>query len=64
MMRRRLSEAYRRALAYLTGLPNRPVGAEAGASELRAALGERLPELAADPSEVVRGGPTRRRRVL
>lgn len=48
-----LSEAHQRALAYLTGMPTRPVGARASADELRAALGGPLPERAADPREVV-----------
>jgi glutamate/tyrosine decarboxylase-like PLP-dependent enzyme len=48
-----LGEAFDHALAYLEGLPARPVTTRAGLAELRAALGGPLPERPQDPSEVV-----------
>jgi glutamate/tyrosine decarboxylase-like PLP-dependent enzyme len=48
-----LGEAYRLALAYLNGLPDRPVGCEGGPADLRAALGGPLPEAPTPPAEVV-----------
>jgi glutamate/tyrosine decarboxylase-like PLP-dependent enzyme len=48
-----LGEAYEQALAYLGGLPDRPVGGRATLADLRAALGGALPERPADPREVV-----------
>jgi glutamate/tyrosine decarboxylase-like PLP-dependent enzyme len=48
-----LAEAHDSALAYLTGLPARPVGSGAGRAELRAVLGGSLPEAPEDPREVV-----------
>jgi glutamate/tyrosine decarboxylase-like PLP-dependent enzyme len=40
-------------LRYLEGLPDRPVRSTASLGELRAALGGPLPEVSADPSEVI-----------
>jgi glutamate/tyrosine decarboxylase-like PLP-dependent enzyme len=51
--KRPLGEAFDQALAYLEGLPGRPVPARAGLAELRAALGGPLPERPLDPREVV-----------
>jgi glutamate/tyrosine decarboxylase-like PLP-dependent enzyme len=48
-----LSEAMERALGYLGGLPERPVGDQARRSELQAALGGPLPEAPGDPREVI-----------
>jgi glutamate/tyrosine decarboxylase-like PLP-dependent enzyme len=48
-----LDVATERALAHLTGLPERPVGARAGAAELRAALAGPLPATGVDPATVV-----------
>jgi glutamate/tyrosine decarboxylase-like PLP-dependent enzyme len=48
-----LGEAYQQALAFLSGLPDRPVGSAATLPELRAALGGPLPEHPTDPAEVV-----------
>lgn len=48
-----LGQAYQRALAYLSALPDRPVGSGASLPELRAALGGPLPEHPADPAEVI-----------
>jgi glutamate/tyrosine decarboxylase-like PLP-dependent enzyme len=48
-----LGEALDQALAYLEGLPDRPVAGRAGLAELRAALGGPLPERPLDPREVV-----------
>jgi glutamate/tyrosine decarboxylase-like PLP-dependent enzyme len=48
-----LSEAMERALGYLGGLPERPVGDQAPRSELQAALGGPLPEAPGDPREVI-----------
>jgi glutamate/tyrosine decarboxylase-like PLP-dependent enzyme len=48
-----LGEAYEQALAYLQGLPIRPVGAAAGVAQLRAALDGALPEEPADARDVV-----------
>jgi glutamate/tyrosine decarboxylase-like PLP-dependent enzyme len=51
--KRPLGEAFDQALAYLDGLPARPVPARAGLAELRAALGGPLPERPLDPRDVV-----------
>jgi glutamate/tyrosine decarboxylase-like PLP-dependent enzyme len=51
--KRPLGEAFDQALAYLEGLPGRPVPARAGLAELRATLGGPLPERPLDPREVV-----------
>jgi glutamate/tyrosine decarboxylase-like PLP-dependent enzyme len=51
--KRPLGEAFDHALAYLEGLPGRPVPGRAGLAELRAALGGPLPERPLDPREVV-----------
>jgi len=48
-----LATAYDSALAHLTGLPDRPVGAGASLEELHAALGGPLPEGPDDPAKVV-----------
>jgi hypothetical protein len=48
-----LGEAFERALRYLEGLPDRPVRSTASLAELRAALGGPLPDVSADPSEVI-----------
>lgn len=48
-----LDTAYQQALAYLSGLPDRPVGARASLPELRAALGGAMPEHPGDAGEVV-----------
>jgi glutamate/tyrosine decarboxylase-like PLP-dependent enzyme len=48
-----LAEAHDSALAYLTGLPARPVGSGASRAELRAALGGSLPESPEDPRKVI-----------
>jgi glutamate/tyrosine decarboxylase-like PLP-dependent enzyme len=48
-----LTEAYGRALEYLTGLPDRPVRPAATLAELRAALGGPLPESQGDARSVV-----------
>ena len=48
-----LGEALDQALAYLDGLPDRPVAGPAGLAELRAALGGPLPGRPRDPREVV-----------
>jgi glutamate/tyrosine decarboxylase-like PLP-dependent enzyme len=48
-----LGEAAERALGYLEGLPERPVGSQARRGELRAGLGGPLPESPSDPREVV-----------
>ena len=48
-----LAEAHDSALAYLTGLPDRPVGSGASRSQLRAALGGPLPEAPDDPRKVI-----------
>jgi glutamate/tyrosine decarboxylase-like PLP-dependent enzyme len=48
-----LGEALDRAVSYLEGLPDRPVPAGAGRTELATALGGPLPERPADPREVV-----------
>ncbi len=48
-----LAKAHDSALAYLTGLPTRPVGSSASREELRAALEVPLPETAGDPEEVI-----------
>ena len=51
--KRPLGEAFDQALAYLEGLPARPVAGRAGLAELRATLGGPLPERPLDPGEVV-----------
>jgi len=51
--KRPLGEAFDQALAWLEGLPTRPVPGRAGLAELRAALGGPLPERPQDPREVV-----------
>jgi glutamate/tyrosine decarboxylase-like PLP-dependent enzyme len=48
-----LATAYDSALAHLTGLPDRPVGAGASLEELHTALGGPLPEGPDDPAKVV-----------
>jgi glutamate/tyrosine decarboxylase-like PLP-dependent enzyme len=48
-----LGEAFGQAIAYLEGLPERPVGSRARLEELRASLGGPLPEGPADPRQVV-----------
>jgi glutamate/tyrosine decarboxylase-like PLP-dependent enzyme len=48
-----LDEAYRLALAHLTGLPDRPVGSDIGVAHMRAALGGPLPDLPTPPTEVI-----------
>jgi glutamate/tyrosine decarboxylase-like PLP-dependent enzyme len=48
-----LAEAYDNALAYLTGLPDRPVGSSASLEELRASLDVPLPESPGDPRKVI-----------
>jgi glutamate/tyrosine decarboxylase-like PLP-dependent enzyme len=48
-----LGEAYRHAVEFLAGLPERPVGAAATLPELRAALGGPVPEGPSDPAAVV-----------
>jgi glutamate/tyrosine decarboxylase-like PLP-dependent enzyme len=48
-----LAEAYERSLAYLTTLPDRPVGSATDRLDLRAALGGPLPEVPQDAREVV-----------
>jgi glutamate/tyrosine decarboxylase-like PLP-dependent enzyme len=51
--RRPLGEAFDHALAYLEGLPARPVTSRASLEELRRALGGPLPQRPLDPREVV-----------
>jgi glutamate/tyrosine decarboxylase-like PLP-dependent enzyme len=48
-----LATAYDSALAHLTGLPDRPVGASTSLEELHTALGGPLPEGPDDPAKVV-----------
>jgi glutamate/tyrosine decarboxylase-like PLP-dependent enzyme len=48
-----LDEAYELATAYLKALPDRPVGAQAGLAELRAALGGPLPRYPRQPRQVI-----------
>jgi len=48
-----LGEAFDHALAYLEGLPARPVTSRASLAEMRAALGGPLPEQPLEPREVV-----------
>jgi glutamate/tyrosine decarboxylase-like PLP-dependent enzyme len=48
-----LGEALARALGYLEGLPERPVGSRARRAELHAGLGGPLPETPSDPREVI-----------
>jgi glutamate/tyrosine decarboxylase-like PLP-dependent enzyme len=48
-----LGEAFDHALAYLEGLPSRPVAGRASLAELRAALGGALPEQPLEASDVV-----------
>jgi glutamate/tyrosine decarboxylase-like PLP-dependent enzyme len=45
--------AYDSALAYLSGLPDRPVGSRASRAEMLASLGGPLPERPSDPGEVI-----------
>jgi glutamate/tyrosine decarboxylase-like PLP-dependent enzyme len=51
--RRPLGEAFDHALAYLEGLPARPVSSRASLAEIREALGGPPPERPLDPREVV-----------
>ena len=51
--KRPLGEAFDQALAYLEGLPTRPVPGRAGLAELRATLGGPLPERPLDTRDVV-----------
>ena len=48
-----LSEAVERALGYLEGLPERPVGSRARRSDMQAGLGGPLPATPSDPREVI-----------
>jgi glutamate/tyrosine decarboxylase-like PLP-dependent enzyme len=48
-----LGEAFDHALAYLEGLPDRPVTSRASLAEMRAALGGPLPEQPLEPGEVI-----------
>ena len=48
-----LAEAFEHALAYLEGLPARPIAAPATLAELRAALGGPLPEQPLEAREVI-----------
>jgi glutamate/tyrosine decarboxylase-like PLP-dependent enzyme len=48
-----LGEAYRLALAHLTGLPDRPVDSHATPAAMRAALGGPVPQTPTPPAEVV-----------
>ena len=48
-----LAEAFHHALAYLEGLPERPIAAPATLAELRAALGGPLPEQPIEAREVI-----------
>ena len=48
-----LGEAAARALAYLNGLPTRPVGLHATVAQLRASLGGPLPDQPEDPRQVI-----------
>ncbi|MBZ0088798.1 MAG: aspartate aminotransferase family protein, partial [Thermoanaerobaculia bacterium] len=48
-----LQDVARRAADYLDSLPERPVGSRATLQSMRAALGGELPEVGADPDEVV-----------
>ncbi|HEX6871141.1 MAG TPA: aspartate aminotransferase family protein, partial [Micromonosporaceae bacterium] len=48
-----LTRACDHALAYLTVLPDRPVGTATTRSDLLAALGGPVPEAPADPAQVV-----------
>jgi glutamate/tyrosine decarboxylase-like PLP-dependent enzyme len=48
-----LGEAFEESLAYLQGLPSRPIASHVDLSTLRAALGGALPELPVDPRDVV-----------
>ncbi len=51
--REMLQDVARRAADYLDSLPERPVGSRATLQSMRAALGGELPEVGADPDEVV-----------
>src|SRR6266511_1279195 len=53
MTERALEEAAAHAVQFLRGLPDRHVGPRAGAEELRARLGEPLPDGPTDAAEVV-----------
>jgi hypothetical protein len=53
MTERALEAAAAHATQFLGGLAERPVGAAAGAEELRARLGGPLPDGPTDPAEVV-----------
>jgi glutamate/tyrosine decarboxylase-like PLP-dependent enzyme len=53
-LRRLLGDTTAHALAYLDGLPQRPVKAAASAQELHAALGGPLPDEPGDPHEFLR----------
>src|SRR5689334_21653454 len=48
-----LGQAYESALAFLTGLPTRPVGARTNALALKSDLGGPLPETPEDPRKVI-----------
>src|SRR6185436_13688897 len=48
-----LTEAFERATTYLAGLPERPVGPRATATELRQALGGELPTGPSEPRDVI-----------
>jgi hypothetical protein len=48
-----LGEAFDEAVAYLQGLPTRPIPSYVELSTLRAALGGAVPERSVDPREVV-----------
>ena len=48
-----LGNAYESALAFLTGLPTRPVGARTSDRDLQAGLGGPLPETPEDPRKVI-----------
>ena len=48
-----LGEAFDHALAYLEGLPERPLASRASLAELREALGGPLPEQPREPREVI-----------
>jgi glutamate/tyrosine decarboxylase-like PLP-dependent enzyme len=52
-MRRLLEQTAGIAADYLDGAPERPVGSSAGVDELRSHLGGPLPEMPADPREVI-----------
>ena len=48
-----LGNAYESALAFLTGLPTRPVGARTSDLDLQSGLGGPLPETPEDPRKVI-----------